>query len=354
MLKRERLESAFELKEPDRTPILGGWIACPEHIMELVGTTADEYWADPVGVSIRAYEHLGMDGLVDVFVPRNRGDFRCVDEGSYLRADIGMSLEQAVAEIDVMPTPEAIEALYDFNAAYEKFRRELKERQARCGNMLWMPAQWSAGARVTWYGKFGYENFFYIVGLYPDRAQKLMEVGGAQGRCQCRLIARAVQEGLYPHAVLLGEDICTRHGPMISPDFLERYYAPQLRYGLEPLLEVGCRPVWHCDGDVRLILDFLIDAGVQGLQGFQPECGMTLEKLVERRTRDGEPLLIFGPLSVTTELPVCTPEEITAKVHHAIEVCKGKASLVLFTANTINPDVPLDNIRAMYRAVHIG
>jgi hypothetical protein len=37
---------------------------------------------------------------------------------------------------------------------------------------------------------------------------------------------------------------------MISPDFLERYYAPQLRYGLEPLLEVGCRPVWHCDGDV--------------------------------------------------------------------------------------------------------
>ena len=105
---------------------------------------------------------------------------------------------------------------------------------------------------------------------------------------------------------------------------------------------------------MRLILDFLIDAGVQGLQGFQPECGMMLEKLVERRTRDGEPLLIFGPLSVTTDLRVCTPEEITAKVLHAIKVCKGKASLVLFTSNTINPDVPLDNIRAMYRAVHIG
>jgi len=354
MSKRERLEAAFELKEPDRTPILGGWIACPEHIMELTGTTADEYWADPVGVSIRAYEHLGMDGLMSVCVPKNRGDFRSVDKTSYRKTDIGMSLEQAVAEIDAMPTPEAIEARYDFDAAYEEFRRKLKEMQTRCGDMLWMPAQWDASATVSWYDKFGYRNFFYIVGLYPDRAQKLMEVGGAQARCQCRLIARAVQEGLYPHAVLLGEDICTQRGPMISPDFLERYYAPQLRYGLEPLLEVGCRPVWHCDGDVRLTLDFLIDAGVQGLQGFQPECGMMLEKLVERRTRDGEPLLIFGPLSVTTELPVCTPEEITAKVHHAIEVCKGKASLVLFTANTINPDVPLDNIRAMYRAAHIG
>ena len=320
-------------------------------LWNLPGQTADEYWADPVGVSIRAYERLGMDGLIGVFVPRNRDDFRCVDHNSYSRAITEMSLEQAVAEIDAMPTPEEIEAQFDFHTAYERVRRSLLSMQARCGDMLWMPAQWGAGARVTWYGKFGYENFFYIVGLYPDRARKLMEIGGAQGRCQSRVVARAVEEGLYPPVVLLGEDICSQHGPMIPLDFMERYYAPQLRYGLEPLLEAGCRPVWHCDGDVRPMLDFLMDVGVKGLQGFQPECGMVLEELVKRRTRDGEPLLIFGPLAVTTELPVLTPEEITAKVHHAVDLCKGNASLVLFTANTINPDVPLENIVAMYSAV---
>ena len=349
--KRQRLETAFALEDPDRTPILGGWLACPEYIMELTGATSDEYWSDPTEVSIQAYDYLGMDGLISIFVPRNRNDFRCVDSMSYSKADTGMSLEDAIAEIDAMPTPEKIEADFDFDAEYEVFRRSLIDMGARCGDMLWMPAQWGSGARVTWYGKFGYETYFLIVGLYLDRAQKLMEIGGAQGRCQCRLIARAVQEGLYPEAVLLGEDICTQRGPMISPDFLERYYAPQLRDGLEPLLEVGCRPVWHCDGDVRPMLDFLIDIGVQGLQGFQPECGMVLEELVKRRTRDGEPLLIFGPMAVTTELPVCTPEEIVAKVQNAIEICKGSASLVLFTANTINPDIPLENIKAMYQAV---
>ena len=352
MSKRERLETAFALKETDRTPILGGWIACPEYIMEIAGATADQYWEDPTSVSIRAYDILGMDGLIGIFVPRHRDDFRCVDHTSYARADVESSLEDAVAEVDNMPGPEEIEAKFDFDAAYEGFRQSLIGMQERCGDMLWMPAQWGAGARVSWYGHFGYQNFFYIVGLYPDRARKLLEIGGAQGRCQSRLIARAVQEGLYPRAILLGEDICNKRGPMISPDFLERYYAPQLQYGLEPLLEVGCRPVWHSDGNVLPMLDFLIDAGVQGLQGFQPECGMVLDELVERRTRDGEPLLIFGPLAVTTELPVCTPAEITAKVHHAIEICRGKASLVIFTANTINPDVPLENIRAMYEAVH--
>jgi len=351
MSKRERLEATFALKEPDRTPILGGWIACPEHIMTITGVTAEEYWSDPTGVSILAYQKLDTDGLVSVFVPRNRDDFRCVDSHSYAKADSGLSLEDALARIDALPSPETIESQFDFDAAYENFRQSLEQTQARCGEMVWMPAQWSAGARVSWYGSYGYENFFYVVGLYPDRARKLMEVGGAQGRCQSRLVAKAVSEGLYPRAVLLGEDICTQRGPMISPDFLERYYAPQLRYGLEPLLEVGCRPVWHCDGNVRPMLDFLIDVGVKGFQGFQPECGMLLEEIVQRRTRDGKPLIIFGPLAVTTELPVCTPEEIFSKVKRAIEICKGNTSLVIFTANTINPDVPLENILAMYEAV---
>ena len=178
-----------------------------------------------------------------------------------------------------------------------------------------------------------------------------MEVGGARGRCQSRLVAAAVAEGLYPKAVLLGEDICDQNGPMVSPAFLEKYFAPQLEYAIEPLLEVGCRPVWHSDGDVRRILDILIGAGIQGFQGFQSECGVRLEDLVQKRTREGEKLVLFGPLSVTTELPVLDEEAVMAKVAEAISICRDRASLVLFTANTINPDIPLANVLAMSRAV---
>jgi hypothetical protein len=351
MTRKERLESAFTLQKTDRTPILGGWIACPEYIMELAGATYDEYWADPVGVSIRAYDVLDTDGLIGVFVPRNRTDFRCVDHNSYAHAVTAITLEDTITRIDDMPTPEKIIGNFNIDSAYENFRNSMIGMQEKCGDMLWMPAQWGSGAKVSWYGDFGYENFFYIVGLYPDKARKLMEVGGAYGRCQCEVVARAVKDGVYPHAVLLGEDICSQNGPMISTKFLEKYYAPQLKYGLEPLLEAGCRPVWHSDGDVRPMLDFLIDSGIQGFQGFQPECGMIIDELVERKTRDGEPLLIFGPLAVTTELPFLSPDQITEKVHHAIEISKDKASLVMFTGNTINPDVPLENILAMYRAL---
>jgi len=352
MSPRERLEATFALREPDRTPILGGWIACPEHITRLAEVDEDAYWADPLGVSIEAYRRLGSDGLVTVFVPRARTDFRCVDEQSYSRADTGRSVEQVLEDIDAMPDPEQIERDFDFEAEYDAFKNELVSMQERCGDIVWMPAQWTAGARASWYQIIGYENFFIVVGAHPGRARKLFEIGGAEGRCRSRLVARAVEEGLYPHAILLGEDICTQRGPMVSPRFLEEHYLPQLKYGLEPLLEVGCKPIWHCDGDVRLLLDMLFEAGVQGLQGFQPECGLTIEKVARLRTSSGEPLVIFGPLAVTTELPLMTPEQVHAKVREAIRVCRqNRAGLCLFTANTINPDVPLENIIAMHEAV---
>jgi uroporphyrinogen-III decarboxylase len=138
---------------------------------------------------------------------------------------------------------------------------------------------------------------------------------------------------------------------MVSPGFLRREYFPLLEYVWEPLLEVGAKLVWHCDGDWRALLDDVLACGAGGLQGFQRECGMELEWIVERRTWEGDPLLIFGPMQVTTTLPHGTPQEVEDEVRRAMRVCRDKASLVFFTSNTINPDVPLRNIRAFWDAV---
>jgi len=135
---------------------------------------------------------------------------------------------------------------------------------------------------------------------------------------------------------------------MISTKFLEEHYAPALVYGLEPMLEVGCRPVWHSDGDVRELLPMLLSCGIEGFQGFQPECGMLIEEIVDLRLKNGGKPLIFGPMAVTTELPMMSPDEIRKRVRFVVDICKNKADLVFFTSNTINPDVPLCNLLAMY------
>lgn len=352
MTCRERIEAAILGEPVDRTPILGGWISCRQSLCELAGVTDEELDADPVGVNVRAYRALGTDGLIGTMAPRKE-DFRIVSKESYAHADTGMSLEQTFEAVDKLPDPAEVERQFDadFENQYAAFKAGQLDMGPRCAPMVWLPAQWGAGAQASWYGWFGYENFFLLAAMDPERLEKLFRYGGAVGYTRGRLIGRAVREGLYPHAVLLGEDICTQRGPMLSPAMIEELYIPHLAHGLAPLLEAGCRPVWHCDGDCRPLLPMLLNAGVQGLQGFQPECGMDIDSVVRLRTREGDPLVIFGPLSVTTELPVCSPGEIRDKVRHAIDVCRGNARLLLFTANTINPDVPVANIRAMCEAV---
>ena len=79
MDKKTRLETAFNLERPDRSLIMGGWLAAPNHIQSLTGCTEDEYWDDPFSWGANAERILGRDGVIDIFAPVTRGEFRIVD-----------------------------------------------------------------------------------------------------------------------------------------------------------------------------------------------------------------------------------------------------------------------------------
>ena len=187
--------------------------------------------------------------------------------------------------------------------------------------------------------------------LHPERYRKLILTSATKGRQRAMLRAQAILEGRHPRAILTGEDLCSQQGPIVSPEFLRRDYFPLVEYALEPLLEVGAKIVWHCDGDYRPLLNDVLACGIGGLQGFQAECGMDLDWIVDLRTRQNDPLLIFGPMSVTTTLPYGTKTDIQAEIRRAMRLCRGKASLVFFTSNTLTPDIPLENILYFWQIV---
>jgi len=350
MDQRMRLTKAFDGELPDRPPILGGWLAAPGHVQALTGCSEDDYWCDPLHWGLEAERVLGSDGVVTIHEPVSRGEYRIVD-GRVLEKRAAYTVESLLAEIEAMPEPEELEASFDEEVAYAEFAAEFQAWQTRCGDIVWCPADWWVIPKALWYHEFGYESALVALALHPDRYRKLIRVSATRGRQKAILRARAIREGLCPRAFLTGEDLCSQRGPIASPEFLRREYFPLLEYTLEPLLEVGARIVWHCDGDYRQLLDDVLACGVAGLQGFQRECGMELEWIVDLRTREGDPLIIFGPMSVTTTLPQGTSEDVRAEVGRAMDICRDKASLVFFTSNTINPDVPLENVRAYWETV---
>jgi uroporphyrinogen decarboxylase len=217
--------------------------------------------------------------------------------------------------------------------------------------MLWCPADWSLIPKALWYHEYGYDAALTTLAAYPDRYRKLIRISAECGRQRALLRARAIREGIHPRAILTGEDLCSQQGPMVSPKYLRREYWHLVEYALEPVIAAGAKIVWHCDGNYKPLLDDAFACGIGGLQGFQTECGMSLDWIRDLRTRNGDPLLIFGPLSVTSTLPYSTPDDIRAEVRHALDLSRDRVSLAFFTSNTIAPDIPLDNVIAYWRAV---
>ena len=56
-------------------------------------------------------------------------------------------------------------------------------------------------------------------------------------------------------------------------------------------------------------------------------------------------------MSVTTTPLHGSPGDIRTEVRRSTAICRDRASLVFFTSNRINPDVPLENVMAYWQAV---
>ena len=124
---------------------------------------------------------------------------------------------------------------------------------------------------------------------------------------------------------------------------------------LAPVLRTGVKLIWHCDGDLSLMVPRLLDVGLKGFQGFQYEDGMDYERICRMKTRDGEELFIIAGVSVTRTLPMGSPADVRREMRWLVE--RGpKAGLVLGCSSSITPGVPWENLRvllegfAFYRA----
>lgn len=349
MTRRERIAATFSLQPPDRPPILGGWLAAPDAVQLIAGCSDDEYWEDTYHWGLEAEKVLGSDGLVGVFEPVKRDEYRCVDE-RVMQDRASYTVDRVLAEIKELPEPAEVRDAFDASIAYDEFVEDVSRHSQACGDIVWCPADWKVIPHGLWYHEFGYEAAMLTLAMHPDEYRKLIRVSAEEARLRATVVAKAIRNDVIPRAFLTGEDLCSQEGPMVSPDYLRREYFPLLEYTLEPLVEAGARVVWHCDGAYQSLVDDVLACGVGGLQGFQSECGMHLEDVVQRRTRTGDLLVIFGAMSVTETLPHGTPEDVRGEVSRFVDVCRGNAALAFFTSNTINPDVPVENIRAFWDA----
>ena len=139
------------------------------------------------------------------------------------------------------------------------------------------------------------------------------------------------------------DDMGSNLGPMFSPRSFERVFLPAYRHMISAYKRAGARYVFlHSDGDIRAILDMLIDAGIDGLHPLERRAHMDIAQL----RRQYPWLILAGGMDNTHTLLNGPIEKIESEAREIIDL--GRDGGVIIGTHSISPEIPVEHFLAYH------
>ncbi len=146
---------------------------------------------------------------------------------------------------------------------------------------------------------------------------------------------------------LLISDLGSQSGPLISRSMFREFIAPYLKEMADCIHGLGGKVLYHSCGAIGPLIPDLIQLGVDVLDPIQP---IGPEMAPERLKADfGDRLCFHGGIDMQRLLPYGSPAEIRAEVRRYCEALGRGGGYILAPAHLFQPDVPPENILAVYQ-----
>lgn len=127
-----------------------------------------------------------------------------------------------------------------------------------------------------------------------------------------------------------GGDIAFRNGPLINPKYIDQYVLPCMKRVTEAVHERGGKIIFHSDGDITSLLDFVVDAGFDALHCLEPP--YVDLNLVKKKV--GDKLCLLGNIDTTHVLVKGTKKEVQDSVKYAIKALGPDGGYILSPSNS--------------------
>lgn len=341
MTPRERVLTALAYRQPDRTPC-DFWAEPPtwNRLFTHVGHSDKDRLLDDLGVDVRHLEappppecEVGGGVMQNfwgerfVYQPTPWGPMREDTKGALAAA-------RTIADLEAFdwPNPDCLD------------RSTLRE-QCRWHDehaLLYGFADvWERPALVR-----GWEEFFLDMIERPAWVHFL-----------CRKFTDFYLEDYTRAAELTGgridlflliSDLAGQRGPLISRNMFAEFVAPYLREMIIRIHELGGRALFHTCGAAASFIPDLIRLGVDVLDPIQPAGPEMLPEAL--KAAFGDQLSFHGGIDMQHLLPRGTPAQVEAEVRRYCDVLGREGGYILGPAHLFQPDVPPENILALYRA----
>jgi uroporphyrinogen decarboxylase len=190
----------------------------------------------------------------------------------------------------------------------------------------------------------GQEKYWIGLEISPEYTETLLNKITQIRSVQARETARAGADVLFT-----AESLGSQYGLLISPRMWRYWYKERLRRIFDAAKEA--RPdiliIMYADGKFEELIPDLLEIGVNILGPAAPE----YDDPLMLKEKYGDRLAFWGTISTQSTLPFEKPEQVRLAVKHMIERMGRGGGLCIGPTHRVMPEVPWENLAALYQAV---
>lgn len=373
MNPRERLQRALNHQEPDRVPMdLGATrnsgITMPAYrrLVESLGlaletqplgTTGNSRVLGVAAIDERVLERLGVD-VRGVFLgpPDNWADIELPDNAFQDQWGVVWKRPPTSLYFDPVRFPLAGEiSLHDVVrypwpdvAGDAGYTRGLRDRA------LWLHERTEYGIVLhlqdicVHYGQWlrGYEDWYTDFHLNPGVLTAIMDAVLERRMAVAESAIAAV--GDIVDVISCSDDVADQRGPMVSPDSYRKFIKPRHRRFFDMVhSRSDAKVLFHSDGSLPKLLPDFIEIGIDFINPVQVSAA-GMDDTARLKREFGQDIGFWGAIDNVRVLPYGTPDDVRAEVQRRIRDLGPGGGYVLGAVHNIQPDVPPENIVALF------
>ncbi|MGC8990918.1 MAG: uroporphyrinogen decarboxylase family protein [Verrucomicrobiia bacterium] len=193
------------------------------------------------------------------------------------------------------------------------------------------------------------DNFLMDLVEQPEKVEALLDALMERHLAVLEKACRAV--GDVADVIRFGDDLGTNGGPFMSPRIYKQLFKPRHAMLCDYVHKHSrMKTFLHSCGSIRALLPDLIEAGYDVINPVQTTCkGMEPEGL---KADFGKDICFWGGgCDTKTVLPQSTPQKVKDHVKRRLEILAPGGGFVFNTVHNILPEVPPQNIVAMFEAI---
>ena len=362
MTPKERVIAALEHREPDRVPsgefaidysIYEEALGRPSHCRGRLRTfqalwdgRRDEVVESQKRDTVDLTLALGIDMVCVSGVPHRDMDFpkpRQIDECMWEDANgnvIKYSVETEDIGIHTLSDKGLERPSFELPEEMDESELELvRHAMDKLGDTHFIFARPGRSGGVGYRRGWDAERFIELAEDPDGVARRQME-GAETLKDRIRPFAEAGVD-----AVAIGGDYGYNSGPFCSPAMWRKIYFPAMKRMCEIVHEYNLYCLFHSCGNNRLILDGMVEAGMDAYQAIQP-----IERIEEIKALYGDRITLWGGVSTHT-LQSGTPEEVRQQALFTMKHCAPGGGLILSSSHSLEVRTPLANYQAMLDAI---